>query len=41
MRRLPSKAIPWLPICVATFASRAASVTTRASFTVRVSGFSQ
>ena len=39
--RLPSKAMPWLPIWVATLASRAALARARASYTVRVSGFSQ
>ena len=41
IRRLPSKAMPWLPIWVATLASRAALASARASNTVRVSGFSQ
>ena len=40
LRRLPL-AVPWLPICVLTFFSRAISPSRRASEMVRVSGFWQ
>ena len=39
--RIPSPEWPWIPICVATWAWRAARASIRASYTLWVSGFWQ